>query len=115
MGTLDGKVAVVTGGGRGIGRAHALTLASEGAAVLVNNMGAELSGDGQAHAGPAEEVAAAIATAGGTAAVDTTDISDWDGARAVVETALKECCAPGLVQALVSVTGPGGLGGSIVA
>jgi NAD(P)-dependent dehydrogenase (short-subunit alcohol dehydrogenase family) len=86
---LEGKVAIVTGGGRGIGRAHALELARDGAAVLVNDLGGEFSGDGDPNSGPARDVAEAIIAAGGRAAVDTSDISDWDGAGAVVEAALQ--------------------------
>ncbi|MGW5639796.1 SDR family NAD(P)-dependent oxidoreductase [Streptomyces sp. NPDC003832] len=89
MATLKGKVAIVTGGGRGIGKAHALALASEGAAVIVNDPGAQFSGDGDKNKGPAEEVAQAIIDAGGKAVPDTTDISDWDGAGAVVQAAVK--------------------------
>ncbi len=86
---LDGKVAIVTGGGRGIGRAHALALAAEGAAVLVNDLGSEFTGDGDQDSGPAQEVAEAIIAAGGRAAADATDISDWDGVGGVVEAALQ--------------------------
>jgi NAD(P)-dependent dehydrogenase (short-subunit alcohol dehydrogenase family) len=88
MGQLDGKVAIVTGAGRGIGRAHALALAAEGAAVVVNDLGGEMSGEGAASADPAEEVVAAIAEAGGRAVADTSDVSDWDGARELIDTAL---------------------------
>ena len=73
MTPLKGKVAIVTGAGRGIGRSHALALAREGAAVLVNDLGAEFSGEGAPSSGPAEEVAAAIAADGGCAVADTTD------------------------------------------
>lgn len=86
MGMLDGKVAIVTGGGRGIGRSHALTLAREGAAVLVNDLGTSLTGNG-ADSGPAAEVAAEIIAAGGRAIADNTDIADWDGAKSLIDRA----------------------------
>jgi NAD(P)-dependent dehydrogenase (short-subunit alcohol dehydrogenase family) len=89
LGHLTGKVAIVTGGGRGLGCAHALALANEGAAVLVNDLGGDFSGDGSSSADPAEKVASAIVAAGGRAATDTTDISDWDGARGVIDAAVK--------------------------
>ncbi|MBO4253331.1 SDR family NAD(P)-dependent oxidoreductase [Streptomyces griseorubiginosus] len=66
-----------------------MALAAEGAAVVVNDPGAEFSGDGDSNSGPAEEVAQAIVAAGGRAVADTTDISDWDGAGALVRTALE--------------------------
>ena len=88
MGQLDGKVAIVTGGGRGIGRAHALALAAEGAEVVVNDLGGELSGDGAVSAGPAEEVVAVISAAGGRAVANTNDVSDWDAAAGLVDAAL---------------------------
>ncbi|OBJ10567.1 SDR family NAD(P)-dependent oxidoreductase [Mycobacterium sp. 1465703.0] len=88
MGYLDGKVAIVTGGGRGIGRAHALKLSREGAAVLVNDLGAAIDGEGAVSSGPAAEVAEEIIAAGGRAAIDTTDVSDWDGVGGLVEAAL---------------------------
>lgn len=80
MGSLEGKCAIVTGSGRGIGRAEALALAAEGAAVIVNDLDAD----------QAEAVAAEIATAGGRASVSTEDVSTWAGAEAVIEQALGE-------------------------
>lgn len=88
LGHLDGKVAIVTGGGRGIGRGHALALAKEGAAVLINDLGGEFNGEGAVSGGPAQAVAETIIAAGGRAAVDTTDVSDWDQAGAIVQAAL---------------------------
>lgn len=88
MAELAGKVAIVTGAGRGIGRAHALALAREGAAVLVNDLGGEFSGEGDASSGPADEVVRTIVAAGGRAIADTTDVSDWDQAADLVDAAL---------------------------
>jgi NAD(P)-dependent dehydrogenase (short-subunit alcohol dehydrogenase family) len=88
MGLLDGKVAVVTGAGRGIGREEALVLASEGARVVVNDLGAGLHGEGGADAHPAEEVAALIREEGGEAVVNRDDISTWPGGKGVVEQAI---------------------------
>ncbi|MBT2188124.1 SDR family NAD(P)-dependent oxidoreductase [Sphingobium nicotianae] len=86
-GLLNGKVAIVTGGGRGIGRSHALTLARHGAAVLVNDLGSGITGSGTDPA-PAEAVVAEIQDAGGVAHADTTDIADWNSAGALVDAAL---------------------------
>jgi NAD(P)-dependent dehydrogenase (short-subunit alcohol dehydrogenase family) len=87
MGLLDGKVAIVTGAGRGIGREEALVLASEGATVVVNDVGASLAGQGgDVH--PAQEVVDLITDGGGKAAVNGDDISTWEGAKRVVEQAV---------------------------
>jgi NAD(P)-dependent dehydrogenase (short-subunit alcohol dehydrogenase family) len=90
MGLLDGKVAVVTGAGRGLGRAHALALAADGAKVLVNDVGG------------AGEVAREIATAGGEAVADHTDLATMASARAVVDAAVR---AFGTVDVLVNNAG----------
>ncbi|MDA8358009.1 MAG: SDR family oxidoreductase [Actinomycetota bacterium] len=87
MGLLDGKVAIVTGAGRGIGREEALLLASEGATVVVNDVGASVEGQGgDVH--PAQEVVDLITSSGGKASVNGDDISSWDGAKSVVEQAV---------------------------
>ena len=74
MGLFDGKVAIVTGAGRGIGREEALLLAAEGAAVVVNDLGGARTGEGT-DAGPAQQVVDEITAAGGKAAANTDDIS----------------------------------------
>ncbi|HEY0448785.1 SDR family NAD(P)-dependent oxidoreductase [Actinophytocola sp.] len=84
---FDGRVAIVTGAGRGIGRAHALLLAERGARVVVNDLGSASSGDGS-DAGPAEQVAAAIRAAGGDAVADGSDVASVDGAARLVGRAL---------------------------
>ena len=83
MGILDGKVAIVTGAGRGIGREHALLLAREGAAVMVNDLGGDGHGEGQ-DLTPAQEVAAEIEAAGGRAAVNGGNVADWKAAEELV-------------------------------
>ena len=83
----EGRVAIVTGSGRGIGRAHALEFARQGARVVVNDIGAELDGTGGSPS-PASEVVDAIKAAGGDAVINGDDVADWDGAKRLVETAI---------------------------
>ena len=78
-----GRVVIVTGAGRGIGREHALAFAREGAKVVVNDLGVARDGTGGDH-GPAQEVVDEIVAAGGEAVANTDDIADWDGARRLV-------------------------------
>ncbi|WP_261566021.1 SDR family NAD(P)-dependent oxidoreductase [Frankia gtarii] len=86
MGLLDGKVAVITGAGHGIGRGHALEFARHGAKVVVNDLGGSLRGEGQGRA--ADETVALIDKRGGTAAADYSDVSDFEQAGALVQRAL---------------------------
>jgi NAD(P)-dependent dehydrogenase (short-subunit alcohol dehydrogenase family) len=101
MARLDGRVAIVTGAGRGIGRSVAKLLASEGASVVVNDLGAEMDGSGQ-DAGPAQQVVAEIAEAGGKAVVNGADISDFDAAEGLVKGAIDQF---GRLDVLVNVAG----------
>ncbi len=89
MGILDGRVAVVTGAGRGIGREHALLFAREGALVVVNDLGGSNTGEG-ADCGPAHEVVAEITAAGGRAVANGDNISSWAGAKSLVQQAIDE-------------------------
>src|SRR5205807_3405684 len=101
LSALDGRVAVVTGAGRGLGREHALLLASLGAAVVVNDRGGAPDGSG-GDVVPAEAVAAEIRAAGGRAVANADDVADWDGGRTVVETAIE---AFGDIHVLVNNAG----------
>ena len=87
MALLEGRVAIVTGAGRGLGRAHALKLAEHGAKVVVNDLGSSASGEGTDQT-PAQEVVAAIEALGGQAVVNTSDVSNWDDAQAMVRQAI---------------------------
>ena len=88
MGSLDGRVAVITGAGRGIGREHALLFAAEGAKVVVNDLGGSLDGSGDDRAA-AQQVADEIIAMGGQAVASTDDITDWDGGKRLVDTAIE--------------------------
>ena len=88
MPDLSGKVAIVTGAGRGIGRAHALALAEAGARVVVNDLGVSLTGEG-GDTSPAQEVVAEIEAGGGEAVADGADVADFAAAKGLVEHALE--------------------------
>ena len=88
MGLLDGKVIIVTGAGRGIGRCHAELLAQEGASVLVNDLGGEWDGTG-ADQRPAAEVAEEITTSGGKASANFDSVSSWEGAQRMINQAVE--------------------------
>src|SRR3954452_5545760 len=87
MGICEGRIVIVTGAGRGIGRGHALEFAREGAKVVVNDVGAELDGSGGS-TGPAGEVVDLIRGNGGEAVANADDVSSWDGAANVIKTAI---------------------------
>jgi NAD(P)-dependent dehydrogenase (short-subunit alcohol dehydrogenase family) len=89
MGICDGRVVIVTGGGRGLGRAHSLAFAAEGAKVVVNDLGASLTGEATDES-PGAEVVSEIRDAGGEAVVNGDDVSDWDGAGRLVTQAIDE-------------------------
>ncbi len=89
MGALDGRVAVITGGGRGIGREHALLFAREGATVVVNDLGGSNEGLG-ADAGPAQQVVDEIVAMGGTAIANSDNVATWSGAKSLIDQAVAE-------------------------
>jgi NAD(P)-dependent dehydrogenase (short-subunit alcohol dehydrogenase family) len=101
MGALDGRVVIVTGAGRGIGRAHALLFAASGASVVVNDLGGSVDGT-PGVASAAQQVVDEITASGGTAVASTDDVADWDGAYALIEGARE---AFGDVHALVNNAG----------
>jgi NAD(P)-dependent dehydrogenase (short-subunit alcohol dehydrogenase family) len=88
MGALDGRVAIITGAGRGIGREHALLFAAEGAKVVVNDLGATNDGTG-ADISPAQQVVEEIEAMGGEAIVDGENVADWEGAQRMINAAVE--------------------------
>jgi NAD(P)-dependent dehydrogenase (short-subunit alcohol dehydrogenase family) len=88
MGICEGRIAIVTGAGRGLGRAHALELARQGARVVVNDLGVALDGSGR-DAATAQAVVDEITESGGEAVSNGDDVVDWEGARSLVDTALE--------------------------
>jgi NAD(P)-dependent dehydrogenase (short-subunit alcohol dehydrogenase family) len=89
VGRLDGRIAIITGAGRGLGREHALLFAKEGAKVVVNDLGSDTFGQGNASA-PAEQVVAEIRAAGGTAIASGHDVGDWTQAEALIRLAVEQ-------------------------
>ena len=84
----EGKIAIVTGAGRGIGREHALSLASQGAKVVVNDLGGNVDGSG-GDLSPAEQVVQEIKGMGGEAVANGDSVSDWAGAERLINTAIE--------------------------
>jgi NAD(P)-dependent dehydrogenase (short-subunit alcohol dehydrogenase family) len=88
MGALDGRVAIITGAGRGIGREHALYFAAEGAKIVVNDLGGANDGTG-ADMTPAQQVVAEIQALGGEAVVNGDNVADWEGAQRMINQAVE--------------------------
>jgi NAD(P)-dependent dehydrogenase (short-subunit alcohol dehydrogenase family) len=101
MGICEGRVVIVTGAGRGIGREHALELARQGARVVVNDLGGSTSGEGK-DLSPAQSVVQEIEKLGGTAIANGSDIADWDQSAALVKAAID---AFGRLDAIVNNAG----------
>jgi NAD(P)-dependent dehydrogenase (short-subunit alcohol dehydrogenase family) len=88
MGSLDGRVAIITGAGRGIGREHALLMAAEGARIVVNDLGGAADGSGS-DVTPAQEVVGEIEAMGGEAVVNTANVTDWEGVQGMINQAVE--------------------------
>ena len=99
---FDGRVAVITGAGRGLGRSHALLLASRGAKIVVNDLGGSVDGSGGGSKSPAEEVVDEIKAAGGEAVADYNGVHTSEGGKGIIETAVK---AFGKVDILINNAG----------
>src|SRR5262245_37303336 len=88
MGALDGRIAIITGAGRGLGRDHALLFAQEGAKVVVNDLGGDMHGGG-ADLAPAQQVVDEIEAMGGEAVANLDSAADWEGAQRLIRTAIE--------------------------
>ncbi len=88
MGALDGRVAIITGAGRGIGREHALLFAQEGAKVVVNDLGGAMDGTGDDRT-PAEQVVDEIKAMGGEAIANADNVADWEGGKRMIDAAVE--------------------------
>ncbi len=89
MGMLDGKVAIITGSGRGLGKSHAMAMAQEGAKIVINDLGIEWDGTGEKVATPADEVVKEIKDAGGEAVANYDSVTDFNGAKRIVDCAVE--------------------------
>src|SRR4029078_6017873 len=85
---VDGRIAIVTGAGRGLGRSHAMLMAQEGASVVVNDLGGEWDGSG-ASRGSGRDVADEITSFGGRAVANFSDVADWEGAQHMINQAIE--------------------------
>jgi NAD(P)-dependent dehydrogenase (short-subunit alcohol dehydrogenase family) len=101
MGALDGRVAIITGAGRGIGREHSLLFAQEGAKVVVNDLGGAIDGSGDDRS-PAQQVVDEIKAGGGEAVASIDNVADWEGGRRLINTAVE---AFGDVNVLINNAG----------
>ena len=88
MGALDGRVAIITGSGRGIGREHALLFAQEGAKIVVNDLGGAIDGSGDDRT-PAQQVVDEIKAMGGEAVANADNVADWEGGQRLIQTAIE--------------------------
>src|ERR1700730_1811388 len=88
MGALDGRVAIITGAGRGLGREHALLFAAEGARVVVNDLGGAMDGSGDDRT-PAQQVADEIRNMGGEAVANADNVAEWEGGQRLVNAAVE--------------------------
>src|SRR5271165_1730929 len=88
MGALDGRVAIITGAGRGIGREHALLYASEGAKLVINDLGGAVDGSGDDRT-PAEQVVDEIKGMGGEAISNSDNVADWEGGQRLINAAVE--------------------------